>query len=1127
MKKTLISLLLIVTCVVWAVAQPLYRGDKLLHGFDRKVEGNDFSYYYPISGITKNLIVRPNSGQSATWLTEAVPTDIKGAKMVNFVWPVAIGSNGQQVEFSLWVNGTKMFDFDSRANENWSVAGADGSSLSYKNIAFDNNRDMKGLMYLRMPVAGLTPGEGIELKVTTPKGDASTWFMTYQAALTPDIKARLLPSVVRSKGVPMQQLFVDIMHFAPDQSAVIRLDGKLIGKQNVRLGHNTLSVPIAKVDAERTAELTVTTSEGVNRQQVTLKPTKNWRVNFVQHSHTDIGYTRSQTEILGEHIRYIDYALDYCDLTDSYPDDAKFRWTCEAAWAVEEYLKTRPAEQIERLKRRVKEGRIELTGMLFNFDEMPDEQTLAASLIPLKTLRKEGLPVEIAMQNDVNGIGWCFADYFPDLGIKYLNMGTHGHRALICFDMPTLFRWESPSGKQTLAYRAEHYNMGNFLGVETGNFEQFEVKLLEYLATLESKNYPMDIAAVQYSGYFTDNSPPSIASSDMIRKWNEKYESPKLRAAVSTEFFKDAEARYASQIETIRGAWPDWWTDGFGAGAREVAVSRNTHTDLIAARTALAMANLQGAVMPEDINRDIDQANRALLFYDEHTTGSSESVRDPYARASIDQRALKESYAWEAFRRTRIASETAQGQLQTYVQKASVPSIVVYNPLNWSRSGVIDAYIDHEILPRGRQFEIVTLDGRKVAAQPRDSRSDGTYWSIWVDDVPALGSTQLLIKTSATPLNAAVSEKSLPQGGVVENQWYRMEIDPARGTIKRLLDKDLNKEIIDPAAEWQLGEIIYEQLEDRSSMEAYRAAKGTRIAPETLKFAECRRGEIYDTYIFTGNTIAGIELPKRPNLRVEIRMYHTTKQIELAYSLFKKPVITPEGIYVSLPFQLDDSKIYCEVQGGVMQAGVDQIKGSSNDWNTMQNFVAVRSPKAQIVVTSNEVPLMQFGAINTGRYKAGAVPESSKIYSWPMNNYWVTNFNADQRGEFQWSYLITSMDSPSNGAATQFGWGRRVPLLNRILPASAQSSGSEPKPFGSLLSLGADNLLLVGAVPVEGERAIMLQIREIEGQAADMKLTSSAVQTPVIEVCDALGAPLLSAKTNFTPYEVKFVKMSW
>jgi hypothetical protein len=46
---------------------------------------------------------------------------------------------------------------------------------------------------------------------------------------------------------------------------------------------------------------------------------------------------------------------------------------------MDEYIKCRPASQIERLIKRIKEGRIEVTGMYFNFDEIPDEKILPAS----------------------------------------------------------------------------------------------------------------------------------------------------------------------------------------------------------------------------------------------------------------------------------------------------------------------------------------------------------------------------------------------------------------------------------------------------------------------------------------------------------------------------------------------------------------------------------------------------------------------------------------------------------------------------------------------------------------------------------------------------------------------------
>ena len=107
----------------------------------------------------------------------------------------------------------------------------------------------------------------------------------------------------------------------------------------------------------------------------------------------------------------------------------------------------------------------------------------------------------------------------------------------------------------------------------------------------------------------------------MLQKWNEKYEWPKLRTAVASEFFKTVESQYADHIQTIRGAWPDWWTDGFASGAREAAISRVTHSDIIANQAGLSFAKMLGAQLPKDINDRIQDINKALLFYDEHTSG--------------------------------------------------------------------------------------------------------------------------------------------------------------------------------------------------------------------------------------------------------------------------------------------------------------------------------------------------------------------------------------------------------------------------------------------------------------------------------------------------------------------------
>ncbi len=98
---------------------------------------------------------------------------------------------------------------------------------------------------------------------------------------------------------------------------------------HLKTGYNQVPLKIKEVKEPVTYKTNIQYDDGQELvMYIKLEPIKKWTVFLVQHAHTDIGYTRPQTEILPEHLRFIDFALDFCDLTDHYPDDARFRWTC-------------------------------------------------------------------------------------------------------------------------------------------------------------------------------------------------------------------------------------------------------------------------------------------------------------------------------------------------------------------------------------------------------------------------------------------------------------------------------------------------------------------------------------------------------------------------------------------------------------------------------------------------------------------------------------------------------------------------------------------------------------------------------------------------------------------------------
>jgi alpha-mannosidase len=906
MKTILLATLHIIFSTLLIAQSPVEQNSTIINGFGKKLSGTDFWYHSSVQIAKESLLIRATDGASSMeWQTAPVPDDLQSERLT-FVWLAGIGSSPGKASFDLEVNGVKKFTFWADGADEWELVSDDNFTLHFKQDLIDQHGDRFGFMFLTVPAKAISAGKPLNIKVTGGKFDKTSWFMTFKFPLEDGLNFKALPALTQVNGNKYQLGVAGVLHFGAPTIAKIFVDGKLIHETSVGFGYNYVKVQLPTV-AEKTVvdyRLELAGRDWVG--QLELFPIREWRVNFVQHSHTDIGYTRSQTEILADQIRFIDYALDYCDLTDDYPDDAKFRWTCEASWAVDEFLKSRPPLQIERLKKRVAQGRIELTGMYFNFSELPDEQVLAASLQPLKRFRELGLEVKTAMQNDVNGIGWCLNDYYSDLGVKYLNMGTHGHRALICFDKPTLFWWESPSGKRMLAWRGEHYMIGNTqFKIQSGDFNVFEDELLTYLIGLESKGYEYNLISLQHSGFITDNSPPSTFASELIKQWNEKYDWPKLKTATATEFFEEMEAEHGESFQVIRGAWPDWWTDGFGASAREVAATRRAQSDLIANTAGLTMAAMLGAELPEKILDRIEAVNNALLFYTEHTVGYHASVREPFHKYTMEQRAIKESYAWEASRRAKMLGEETMGLLQNFISPEAYPSLVVYNSLNWSRSGLVEVYIDHQIIPRYSNFSITDQQGNRLKAQPVEYHSDGTYWAIWVDDVPAFGFKKFVIKPDANQ-----PEKSLPQYNSnpieMENQWYRIVIDQAKGAISGIFDKELNLELVDKNADWKFGEFIYELLDNREQMESFRLDNYTREPLVKVWVESYEEGEVWNTLRFKGNTRAA---NRNGAYEFEIRLFNTDKRIELAYFIEKKLVTDPEAIYIAFPFNLPERSI--------------------------------------------------------------------------------------------------------------------------------------------------------------------------------------------------------------------------
>ncbi|NOX88748.1 MAG: hypothetical protein GXO77_06960 [Calditrichaeota bacterium] len=1086
---------------------------QIVNGFGKIISGAEMDYHSPHPKATRALITRATDGtMKIEWRSAEIKQSLNG-KSVRLVWLAGLGSNMGEKQFTLGIENQPFLSFKTWNKENWRVEGKDGVNLSFRGLMTDQYGDRFGIMELNVPSKIIGSKKSLKLSVTGEKAESQAWVMTFCYALKNDVDVLLEPAIIRKDNDLVQPARLFVTYLGRKTEAQIQIADQKAFNKNISYGIQGIEFSLPETKSEKSIKIKVKIGSNIYQTEIVQKPVRKWTLYLVQHTHTDIGYTRPQQEILAEHLRYIDYALDYCDLTDDYPDEAKFRWTCEASWTVREYLKNRPQKQIERLKKRVKEGRIELTGMMFNMAEIADENLLTGMLQPVKLIREKGFPVLTAMQDDVNGFAWALVDYLSEIGIKYVTMGENSHRALKPFKHPTPFWWESPSGKRVLAFRADHYMSANFVSNPSGDLQAVATELFKYLNGLEESGYPYNRISVQYSGYFTDNSPPSTFSSDIIARWNKKYVFPKLRNATIHEFMQYTEREHGKELPVYRAAWPDWWTDGFGSAARETAVARKTQSELIAAQGLMSMARLAGSQIPQAMFDKLNKIQEQLLFYDEHTFGAAESISDPLAENTIVQWMNKASFVWQAQRETYLLQQKASGLLMPYLQRKERPVIYVFNTLNRLRSGSVVLYIDREILPEDRSFRLIDENGNEVPAQIVSSRAEGNFWALFVKDVPPMGWQSIEITRIDQSRTKA---KAVAEPLILENNYYKLIVDEKKGIVKSLYDKELKIELADDNAPWGMGQFVYERLSDRHFMEVYQLGDYSRETLSDVRIEKGEDGSLWRSVIIKGKSPAAVEgFP----VKCELRLFKNEKRIDLIYSIRKKRVEEPEAIYIAFPFRSERGKIFFEAQGGIVSPGENQLPGTASDWNTVQNFAAVRNDRYQIVLTSAEVPLMQFGNINTGRYQYTAKPEKPHIYGWLLNNYWTTNFRAAQEGDLVWRFSLTSSKDRSDAFAAFFGWNNRIPMPTIILP---EGINKERLPLNTFSFIDNNNVVMASSRPLENSSEILILLREVNGQNVKIRIP----ETFSCYASDVLGKRGEKLKSiELKPLEARFFRL--
>jgi hypothetical protein len=1031
----------------------------VVNGYASEVSGEHLGYrsFHPYA--TTSLLTRCFNGKSTIrWTTDPVPATASG-DAVTFVWVAAhsSGTSTADATFHLTLNGDAVLSFTTvkeRQIRQWTVKGKDGVTLSFDTKWEDSVKDLFGYMHCTVPLKLLTKGQPATFGITGENANRRDWYMTFKYALRDSIAIQPQPALLAGKNGNKQIIDVLFDVIEPATSAKVSVPGQPPMDVKLKLGFNQVQFTVNAVTAPTPMRVTITRpGHAAFAQTVTLKPVTHRELWMVHHSHNDIGYSDLQVDVEKKQLKNLRDAMALYRKTASYPKEARFKWNSEIMWAVESFLATATEAEKKEFIAIVKEGGIGLNAFYTNplTGIARPEELIRITDYARKIATAHGVEVNDAMISDIPGGTWATVSGLAQAGIKYFSSGPNfipglvgggdrvGHFNRTWGDRP--FYWVSPSGQDKVLFWVAGHGYSAFHGGTVGKSDaEPATKVFAYMRELDAQLYPYDMVQMRYT-IIADNGPTDPDLPDFVVKWNEKYASPKFIIATSGQMFEEFERRWGAVIPSFSGDITPYWEDGALSTFRELALVRRSSERLVQAE---ALACITGAPQPPTAHWE--DAWRNVHLSTEHTWGAHNSVSEPDAPFAVEQLRVKLQYMTDADKKSRA--------LFAQVLGASAGNAVdVLNTTSWERTDVVS-------VPREQSSAgdiVLGPDGRPVPSQ-RLAAGDLAFLA---RSVPSLGSLRYSI----------VEGKAAPSGSV------------------RVRENTITNGLITAAIDSMTGTIT--SLEDRFGMEYVKSGEGTGLNqylyvpgkdPAKARTSVATSIQIVDNGPLVATVRVSSSAPGCRSLVQEYRIVDGLERVAMVNTMDREKVRGKEAVHFAFPAQPSEGTFRLDGSWGIMRPGADQLPGSNMEYFSTGRWLDLSNQDRGLTWVTVESPLVQLGAMvdespdNRGlRQWKTKRPEGTDFYSYVMNNYWHTNYAADQPGPATVTYAVYTHGIFNATDAYRRGVEQNQPLVVRTTAASS------PLPV-TLFGVSVPGVAVTSVKPSADGKAVMVRLFNCSGK---------------------------------------------
>jgi alpha-mannosidase len=486
---------------------------------------------------------------------------------------------------------------------------------------------------------------------------------------------------------------------------------------------------------------------------------------------------------------------------------------------------------------------------------------------------------------------------------------------------------------------------------------------------------------------------------------------------------------------------------------------------------------------------DLEAAWKKVLFNQFHDILPGSSIRAVFEDANK---------AWSNV--AQLATDLKEKALEAIAAQISLPhpphpnarAIVVFNPCSWELSAIVNTSLserfttDEEMLAAYEKYgqegwypwQICDLDGQEIEAPycSFHKAPDSYGWGLTflAENIPALGYGCFWMY----PRLNLIAGKRPDDRRTLKNEFLRVTIDPTTGDLSSVYDKVNQREVLNGA-----GNQLQAFRDEGQYWDAWNIDPSYESHPlpltELISISPSDELCVGGTRLHN-SLVASISVERKIGQSVFMQTYILEREspvlkIQTSVDWKERHIV----VKAAFPLNLEADHATYEIPCGVIQR--------------------TTKPESEAEKAQWEVPAMHWADLSDGNYGVSLLNDCKYGYDAKPNQIRLTLLRGSEfpdpeadKGLHSFTYAIYPHAGDWKAAQTvQKGYELNMPMQAIVIPENKDSHPKTLPPTGSLLSLGADNLVLTAFKQSEDSSdEWILRCYECHGESAQLNLQS-------------------------------------